>query len=96
MVENSAQKGRKGGKLQEISWILYHCRKFGEGIVQVKNEDGKILQKKFNINRLKVYRKRAECDATQNEANILACLEFFFIVLVIFIGNWTFFCLCYP
>ena len=65
----STKRKKRRKTARNISWILYLCRKFGEGIVQVKNEDGKILQKKFNINRLKVYRKRAECDATQNEAN---------------------------
>ena len=68
MVENSAQKGRKGGKLQEIFRGNYTiAESLGKGLYKLKNEDGKILQKKFNINRLQVYRKRAECDATQNE-----------------------------
>ena len=70
MIEYSAQKGRKGGKLQEKYGGNYTISEnLGKGLYRVKNESGKALQKKINISRLKVCRKRVECSATKKEQN---------------------------
>ena len=55
LVENSYQKGRKGGKLHD-RWLgpyIVH-QNLGKGVYQLKTTDGSILAKKHNINRLKV------------------------------------------
>lgn len=58
-MENSYQKGRKGGKLEEAFTGPYTIHKsFGKGIYELKNENGKVLKRKINIGRLKVYKKR--------------------------------------
>ena len=72
-MENTYQKGRKGGKLEEAFIGPYTIYKsFGKGIYQLKNENGKILKRKINIGRLKVYKKRKhderdDTDETINE-----------------------------
>lgn len=54
MLENTAQKLRKGGKLDDPWLGPYTVRKsLGKGIYQLVNEDGRALKKKVNINRLK-------------------------------------------
>ena len=64
LLENTAQKLRKGGKLDD-AWLgpyMIH-RHMGKGIYQLVNEKGKIMKKKANINRLKPFKRRLpQCD----------------------------------
>lgn len=64
LVENTAQKQRKGGKLDDL-WLGPYTvhRHMGKGIYQLANGQGKILKKKVNINRLKPFKRRlsSEC-----------------------------------
>ena len=61
MIENTAQKERKGGKLYELFKGTYTiAQSLGKGLYKLKNQQGKLLQKKFNISRLKLYKKRVE------------------------------------
>jgi hypothetical protein len=63
-LENTAQKQRKGGKLDD-AWLGPYTihRQLGKGIYELENEKGKILKKKVNINRLKPFkRQRPESD----------------------------------
>ncbi len=70
LLENSAQKGRKGGKLQELFRGNYTISEnLGKGLYRLKNDDGKILKNKINIKRLKVCRKRGEIDCSRNETD---------------------------
>ena len=59
LLENTAQKQRKGGKL-EPAWlgpyVIHRC--IGKGLYEL-SRDGKVIKKKANISRLKVYTKRA-------------------------------------
>lgn len=54
LVENTVQKQRKEGKLEDL-WLGPHTiyKHLGKEIYQVANNDGRILKKKVNINRLK-------------------------------------------
>ena len=59
MVENTAQKERKGGKFEESFKGTYTIEEsIGKGLYKLKNQHGKILQKKINISRLKVHKTR--------------------------------------
>ena len=59
MIENTAQKERKGGKFKELFRGTYFItEKLGRGLYKLRNQQGVILQKKFNIKRLKVYKRR--------------------------------------
>ncbi len=59
LLENTAQKQRKGGKL-EPTWlgpyIVNRC--MGKGLYEL-SRNGKIVKTRANIARLKVYRKRS-------------------------------------
>ena len=56
LVENTYQKQRKGGKLEDKYKGPYTIHKsFGKGVYELVNADGKILKSKHNITRLKVY-----------------------------------------
>ena len=59
MLENTIQKQRKGGKLEPL-WLgpysIHRC--LGKGVYELTNKDGKVLKKKTNIARLKVYNTR--------------------------------------
>ena len=59
LLENTAQKQRKGGKL-EPAWlgpyVINRC--IGKGLYEL-SRDGKVVKKKANIARLKIYVKRA-------------------------------------
>ena len=59
MIDNTAQKERKGGKLHELFKGTI-AQSLGKGLYKLKNQQGKLLQKKFNISRLKLYKKRVE------------------------------------
>ena len=58
LLENTAQKQRKGGKL-EPAWLgpynINRC--VGKGVYEL-SKDGKIVKKKANAARLKIYKKR--------------------------------------
>ena len=59
LIENTAQKERKGGKLDKAFLGPYTIHKsLGKGIYKVMNQKGVILKKKVNISRIKVYKKR--------------------------------------
>lgn len=67
LIENTAQKDRKGGKLEEAfkgPYIIHET--LGKGIYKVKNNKGAVLQKKVNINRLKVYKRRNDSKVKQS------------------------------
>ena len=54
LMENTAQKQRKGGKLADKFLGPYTInRHIGKGLYELRNKSGKILQKKVNVNRLK-------------------------------------------
>ena len=58
LLENTAQKQRKGGKLEPVwlgPYIVSRC--VGKGLYEL-SRNGKVMKKKANIGRLKVYRKR--------------------------------------
>ena len=59
LLENTAQKQCKGGKLDD-AWLGPYTihRHLGKGIYELANEKGKILKKKVNINRLKPFKRR--------------------------------------
>ena len=58
MVENTAQKDRKGGKLDDMFKGNYFIHeRLGKGLYKLRNKKGVVLQKKFNISRLKVYKR---------------------------------------
>ena len=65
LLENTAQKQRKGGKL-EPAWlgpyVIHRC--IGKGLYEL-SRDGKVVKKKANVARLKLYMKRAGEDDTQ-------------------------------
>ena len=56
LMENSCQKERKGGKTDD-RYSGPYCinRHVGKGVYEVRNAHDKILKKKVNINRLKMY-----------------------------------------
>ena len=58
LLENTAQKQRKGGKL-EPGWLGPYTvnRCVGKGLYQLWR-DGKVVKSKANVGRLKEYRKR--------------------------------------
>lgn len=65
LLENTQQKQRKGGKLQP-AWLgpyVIH-QSLGKGLYEL-SKDGKVVKKKANIARLKIYRKRAADDGTE-------------------------------
>ena len=59
LVENTAQKQRKGGKL-DPAWLGPYkiSKQIGKGVYELKNLAGKIILNKVNISRLKVYSRR--------------------------------------
>ena len=66
LLENTAQKQRKGGKL-EPAWLGPHTvnRSVGKGLYELLKGD-KVVKKKANIGRLKLYKKRAR-DNSEND-----------------------------
>ena len=61
LLENTYQKQRKGGKMDPL-WLGPYTihRNLGKGLYKFKNKEGKLVKKKANINRLKVYTRRNE------------------------------------
>ena len=61
LLENTKQKQRKGGKLENL-WLgpyIVH-QHVGKGVYQLRNMAGEVLTKKVNINRLKKYTRREQ------------------------------------
>ena len=57
LMENTAQKQRKGGKLADKFLGPYTInRHVGKGLYELRNKSGKVLQKKVNVNRLKRFK----------------------------------------
>ncbi len=58
LLQNTAQKQRKGGKL-ESAWLGPYVisRSLGKGLYEL-SKNGKVIKNKANIGRLKLYRKR--------------------------------------
>ncbi len=55
-MENTSQKERKGGKLENAFIGPYYINKaVGKGIYQLRNRNGNVLKRKINIARLKPY-----------------------------------------
>ena len=69
LLENTYQKQRKGGKMDPL-WLGPYTihRNLGKGLYELKNKEGKLVKKKANINRLKVYRRRND-EVTQSSPN---------------------------
>ncbi len=67
LVENTAQKQRKGRKLQELFKGKYTiAESCGKGLYKIMNEQRKVHQKTLTISRLKVYKNR---DCTRSITN---------------------------
>ena len=51
LVENTAQKQRKGGKLTD-KWLGPYIinRHISKGLYELRNKSGKVLKKKVNVN----------------------------------------------
>ena len=59
MIKNTAQKDRKGGKLDDMFKGNYFIHeRLGKGLYKLSNKKGVVLQKKLNISRRKVYKRR--------------------------------------
>ena len=76
MLENTCQKERKGGKLEDAYMGPYVIHSsVGKGVYTLRTMKGKVLKKKCNVKRLKVYIhnyqlcKTALCNA-KRQANI--------------------------
>ena len=61
LVENTADKQRKGGKLNPAWFGPYIISKpMGKGIYELSNKRGEVIRKKVNVNRLKLYIQRSD------------------------------------
>lgn len=71
LLENTAQKQRKGGKLEPL-WLGPYTihRDLGKGLYELSNQAGMVLKKKANIARLKEYVTRAQ------DVSRLCCILF--------------------
>ena len=59
LLENTADKQRKGGKLNPAWRGPYTiCKAYGKGVYQLCNQSGSEIRNKVNVNRLKLYKKR--------------------------------------
>ena len=69
LLENTAQKQRKGGKL-EPAWLgpylIHRC--IGKGLYEL-SKDGKVIKKKANVARLKIYKKRVGVNDMQTDGS---------------------------
>ena len=68
LLENTAQKERKGGKMDKV-WLGPYVinQHLGKGVYELRNMDGSVMKKKVNINRLKPYIQREENIDTSNK-----------------------------
>ncbi len=61
LVENTADKQRKGGKLNRVWFGPYTISKFiGKGVYELSNKKGNVVRNKVNVNRLKRYIRRSD------------------------------------
>jgi len=61
LVENTADKQRKGGKLNRVWFGPYTISRFiGKGVYELSNEKGNVVRNKVNVNRLKRYVRRSD------------------------------------
>ncbi len=68
-MENTSQKERKGGKLEDAFIGPYYINKaVGKGIYQLRNRNGNVLKRKINIARLKPYMKRKNDESVVKSA----------------------------
>ena len=67
LVENTAQKQCKGGKLHPAWLSPYKISKQLEREFMLKNPARTIIRKKVNISRLKVYTHREDCHGEESE-----------------------------
>lgn len=59
LLENTALQQRKGGEMDPVQMDPYtFSRCIGKGLYEVKNNQGDVLKKKANINRLTVFKQR--------------------------------------
>ena len=60
LLENTADKQRKGGKLNP-SWLGPYtiCEAYGKGVYQILSQSVREIRDKVNVNRLKPYKKRS-------------------------------------
>lgn len=61
LLENTKEKQRKGGKMEPL-WLGPYIvsRNINKGLYEIKNIKGKVIKKKANIKRLKIYNRRKE------------------------------------
>ena len=61
LVENTADKQRKGGKLNQ-AWLGPYTISdaIGKGVYELKNKKEDVIRNKVNINRLKLYIRRSD------------------------------------
>ena len=65
LLENTAQKQRKGGKLEPLWQGPYTISQdLGKGLYELLTVDGRVLKNKANINRLKMYTRRKKSPPT--------------------------------
>ncbi len=61
LVENTADKQRKGGKQNTVWFGPYTISKFiGKGVYELSNKKGNVVRNKVNVNRLKRYIRRSD------------------------------------
>lgn len=60
LVENTADKQRKGGKLNTVWRGPYTISRFiGKGVYELSDKEGNVIRNKVNVNRLKAYIRRS-------------------------------------
>ena len=65
LLENTCQKQRKGGKLEPLWLGPFTINKhLGKGLYSLKNQNGDVIKKKANINRLKLYKRRNDSSSS--------------------------------
>ena len=81
LLENTVQKQRKGGKL-EPAWLGPYTinRSIGKGLYELRR-DGKIVKKKANIARLKMYKKRCRDDMSHSVQEMVILLLYVHICI---------------
>jgi hypothetical protein len=59
LLENTYQKQRKGEKMEPL-WLGPYTihQDLGKGLYELQNKEGKLVKKKANNNRLKIYTRR--------------------------------------
>ena len=67
LLENTAQKQRKGGKIDHL-WLGPYTisRSLGKGVYELTNHSGQVIKSKVNVTRLKLYTRRVNPEEKQN------------------------------